>query len=488
MGSPNDLGWFAGVVTGDAARERQETPARPPVGIQGNSGKPLGAGGRVYGYERNARLADQLLIRDLAHFVRSSPAMFAPWWFTRSAWLSGTTTVEPAKDGSREPADYLEEAFGLGSFASRGRAQRGFEAYLADFLWAPFYGFGVHEEEWYAADGRDWLADWHYREPESINEWRTDEAERLVAVIQRPVGGWSSGARVIDANRILHLSHMRTGANWRGIGIGRVCHPHAADLDLLYRLMAAGAQRWGIGTPHAKINEMEVRQAHPAATKADFELLAANVAAQLKAYTSHELGHLVSGVGVHIEVVGGDHDPSGLIAQAQHHWWAISSAWMAQFLQLGSQGSSGSWSLGDVQKTTAERALVNTLEWIYGEINGPGRPGAGTVGRMLQFNFGDQLKPREYPRIWFEGIRVDDFIEQVSTLPGLQSAGLVTWQDADERKLRRGLGMAELDSTSARPPDSRRTGRPSRVSGASLFDQARGGGQQKLPLDEGGEG
>jgi len=468
------------VLSKEQAEEFQETPGAAEFGVvHGTSGKPL-QGGRVIGYERNAALSEAGLIRDANHYLRSQPSVFSGWWMTRSALMSGSTASVSPPDASDEPRQFLDEQFGVGEFRDAPRTRRNWEQYLGEFATDLYFGYGVHEEEYYREDGRDWLADWHYREPETINEAVPDEHEVLAGFIQRPLSPvWSSQdpsmVRFIRANQCVHLAHMATGANFRGIGLCRPIHPHAKDLEMVQQMLAVSTQRWGVGTPVGEINEKELKEANPGIKPAEIEAVRARTQQQLINWVSHAQAWFMRRHGVTIDILGGDQDPEPLLKAARYHERAILQVTLSQFLMLGGPDSSGSWSLGDVMEKAATRSLENVLQWIYGAINGRGRPGAGTVGRLMQWNF-PTLKPREYPRLAYSGLAIKAYVAQIASIPQLQASGAVTWQDEDEIDLRSTIGMQTLasdnrrDATARQMATSRAGGRPPRVPAASIVE------------------
>lgn len=432
-------------------KESQETPPRPPEGVAGSTGKPTRSG-RPYGYEHNRRLMDGGFIADFRKMMRS-PAPSKAFGLQRDLLLSADWTVDVPKGASQIAGEIMRRQFGLDEAAGAGELDAPFEEYVADMLEFAPAGFALFEEEYHAADGQDWLTGWRKREQDSIDRWELDYSERMVGVWQKPVfaqyadGGLAAQRRFIPANRLLHLVQYGSPTNPEGIGDFRPIWASWREQEKVYNLMMAGAQRYAIPSLDVLI-DIKIAEAHSAIDRPVREWLQAEIAAATswaEKYAAGERAYIVRPPWWVIGTFGANSlDVYQLVRQVEHYERVQLTAGFAQFLQLGSAGSGGSYSLGQVGVDTAIQAAQNKLDVVMNRINGPGRPGRGTVGRLLEWNL-KGLKPSEYPRLRYTGIKAKPFLEKLAELPALVGAGLLTRSPKTEEHIRDETGLPALE-------------------------------------------
>ncbi|MFN9900442.1 MAG: hypothetical protein ACK55Z_16970, partial [bacterium] len=71
------------------------------------------------------------------------------------------------------------------------------------------------------------------------------------------------------------------------------------------------------------------------------------------------------------------------------------------------------------------RAAINLCDLVASAVNGVDRRGAGTIGRLIAFNYGP-VDPSKLPRLQHTGLDTDDLAESLGMLPALVQAGLLT--------------------------------------------------------------
>lgn len=445
-------------VSGDVAREMQETPARAPEGVRGTSGHGLSLGKPAEVHEHNAKLRDGGFIRDFRKMLRSHASGMA-FALPRSLMQSAKWTVEVRKDASDEPADFLRVNFGLDEAEGAGHLDAPFSEYIGEMLTYKGCGFAVFEEEYEHRDGFDYLTGWRAREQDTLFEWVYDDRERLAGVRQR-AGIWAAGTgtRTVYANQMLHLVQTGSASNPEGIGDLRRIWAAWRDCEKVYNLMVVGAQRYAVPTPKVRI-DMEVAEKFGALQGKDrLKFYRAEMAAAkqwARRYCAGAESFIVVPDWWVIETFGANQlSVYELVRQIEHYERIQLTAGFAQFLQLGSAGSGGTFNLGAVHADIAVQAASGGLAGIRDRINGMAHPGRGTVGRLMKFNF-PSLKPREYPYLQFNGIEADPFMERIADVPALIAAGALTPDDAIEQRLRDRMKL------------------PSAEAGRSTFDRLR---------------
>ena len=192
--------------------------------------------------------------------------------------------------------------------------------------------------------------------------------------------------------------------------------------------------------------------------------------AQAQAFISTEQSYLVQTGAVAFEAYSAQSNftaaPLEVITKCDAQ---ISAAFLAQFADLGNT-ETGARSVGEIHLSVFRRAAINLCDIVASQINGVDRRGAGTVGRLIRWNFG-AVDPSKLPRLTHTGLDTDDLAESVNALPALVTAGLLTPDDELERAIRDRLGAGEL------PEDAQRSAQERTL-------QAKGGGGGVAALAE----
>ena len=106
--------------------------------------------------------------------------------------------------------------------------------------------------------------------------------------------------------------------------------------------------------------------------------------------------------------------------------------------------------------------------------DGPGvgvdRRGAGTIGRLIRWNYGP-VDPSKLPRLSHTGLDTDDLADSLGMLPALVQSGLLTPDDDLERAIRERLGAGDLPEAAQRSTLERTAAAGSVSPVASLAEQ-----------------
>ena len=100
------------------------------------------------------------------------------------------------------------------------------------------------------------------------------------------------------------------------------------------------------------------------------------------------------------------------------------------------------------------RAAINLCDIVASAVSGIDRQGAGTIGRLIRWNYG-LVDPSKLPRLTHTGLDTDDLADSLAALPALVQAGLLTPDDELERAIRERLGAGDLPEDAQRSPLSR---------------------------------
>ncbi len=486
------------------------SPARPELRELGDSGTPR-SGGTITGYERNSRLRGVRRWADQADEMLAVDPKLAEFEDTlRRTLLSAEWVFEPGPAGrgkgrrakkAQKLAEQWNRDWGLDG-GSRATMVDPWESQLSRSLRFVPVGFRYLEEVYGYRDGRVVLLKYADREPSAHGYWVFDErGQELLGVEQIPPtpylpwavptmpiptgqfgpGGITTGY-FIPASKLLLLTFGRTGQNFEGRGALRPCWQWYSYKQHAIDLLAIAAERWAVPTPHVEVNRQEAIDAGYTRDEVDTAVRDAQRSAQR--YMSGEEAWLSSIAGVNFKVFGGGaFDPSGHIETINHANQEMASAWGLAFLEMG-LGEVGSRALGQLLQEQSILAAVNILDTVAEAVNGPARPGGGTVARICGWNDSD-IQPDELPVLTHHGLRVDALGQLLPHLPNLVNTGVITPTDELEDAVLR-LGALRHRADLPREPEARLAGRVLSPPEVANFT-THGHREKPLPAPQAGE-
>ncbi len=423
--------------------DRQRGPSRPTPGVEGASGTPW-SGGNISGYEKQSTLYGALWARESVQMRRTDARLAASWAVRKQTALSASWRFEAGEDGdelSEKLAAYANEAFGLDG--QQGHLGCTFEATLTPMLEYVPVGFRYLEEVYHHAPDRDgvlrvWVR-YADREPTAHSAWnananRTD----IVSVTQAPP---SAGRKTIDAYKMVLLVRNRTGNNWEGIGVDRTVwwawNLKSHTLDQI----GIASDRWANPVPDVVIDRVLALQQYD---KTEVEAIRDAYTAQLQRMVSRDESVTWRPSWMTVENHGGPGtaDWSGLLGVVQWCDGELASAYTTEAMRLGLT-ETGARSVGEVHEQVLRRVVANDLDVIASVLGGPSRPGGGTIGRLIEWNFG-RVSDSKLPRLTHSGLDVDRFADALASLPALVSAGLLTADNEIENRVRDTIGADTL--------------------------------------------
>ena len=176
---------------------------------------------------------------------------------------------------------------------------------------------------------------------------------------------------------------------------------------------------------------------------------------QAQSYIAQEQSYLVENTAVKFSAFGSQagFNPDGALKVIQECDNQISQAFMAQFLNLGISDT-GARSVGEVHLSVFRRACINFLDLVASAISGQDRAGGGTIGRLINFNYG-KIESSKLPRLVHTGLDNDELTDALNSLPALVSSQLLTPDDNLERAIRQRIGAGELPIEAVRTSQDR---------------------------------
>lgn len=436
--------------------ESLEEKAQPIYKTYGISGTNL-LGGSISGKEQNPQLRGRNWVLTAEDMLATDPIVKRSWSVVKQTLLSAKWIFKPGIEGdqtSEELARFANEAFGFDGYA--GMMDISFEDqlnYLLEFI--PM-GWRYAEEIYYIekdsiGQEKIFLKKFADREPSSHQRWLSADGRNLEGVIQNMVGGVQP--EPIPSNKLLLLTLNKTGQNFEGVGLLRPCYWWWSQKQRTSNLLSIGVERWIIPTPKITVDrEIAERSGF---TDGELKAMIDEAVQQAQAYLVQEQGYLVENTAIKYDSYGNQagFNPDGALKVIQECDNQISQSFMAQFMNLGISDT-GSRSVGEVHLSVFRRACINFLDLIASSISGQDRRGGGTIGRLINWNYGC-IQPTKLPRLSHMGIDNDALSDALNSLPSLVQSQLLTPDDNLERAIRQRIGAGDLPVDATRSSQDR---------------------------------
>ena len=428
-------------------------------------------GGSISGYENNAKLTGLSWVNEAEEMLRTDPVVRRSWHMLRQTLLSATWRFIPGIENdplSEELARYANEAWGFDGHA--GQMRMSWEDQLAYlFEYVPL-GYRYAEEVYKVgldANGKTkiWLDYYADREPSAHSDWLSRDGQHLDGVLQNTVGITKTPAP-IPANKLLLLTLNKTGSNFEGIGMLRPVWWWWRTKQRVSNMMCVGLDRWAVPTPKVTIDRSVAEL--QGLNDSDIDSMVNDAEAQAAAFISSEQSYLIENAAIKFDTYAAQPNlyaqgPLDIIKECDNQ---ISQAFLAQFANLGITDT-GARSVGEIHLSMFRRAAINLCDIVASRVSGVDRSGAGTIGRLIKFNYG-AVEPSKLPRLVHTGLDTDDLAESLGMLGPLVQYGLLTPDDELERAIRERLGAGDLPEDAQRSAIER-TATANKGGGAALL-------------------
>lgn len=378
----------------------------------GNSGVFI-QGGRILNEDYNSQLNGKQAIKVYEQMRRSDATVNAALEAIKLPIQSADFEVDPASDDEvdHEIAAEINDQF-----------DHLLDAYLVEALTYLDFGYCVHEMVFEPMDilGRTRLgvSKLGYRKQTTIDAWETEDHQPGITQLDQH-GKYHS----IPEVKLIRLTRKQEGDNYQGISILRTAYRHWYIKDKLYKIDAVGHERHALG-----VLDVAVPTGANDKDKKKMRQLARNLRANEEAYLEHPVDWVVSFLDNKASSMR-DVEPS-----INHHDRQIMKNVLAQFLEIGSSGSSGTRSVSEDQSRLFELAVQSVAKYIVSVLQNT------FVKSYMDLNYTD----RDHPKLRVANL-ADDNIPIVSeAVAKFVTAGVLHPTKGDENTIRRMVGFIEL--------------------------------------------
>lgn len=298
---------------------------------------------------------------------------------------------------------------------------------LNDILLMFDYGFSVSEKI-FNVDSDNFLvySDIDLRPARTIRDFVVGPDGKILEVIQEGYKNGRNQRLSIPALYTQVYSWEKEGKNYWGRSLLRPIYKHWFYKEELYRIDAVRLDRWGIGTPKAKIAKGYTLK----------QLARTALEKMLTALRGHERGFIVTPEEVDIEIMTPKGSGAlGLMDSVNHHDVMMFRSILAQFMTTGNQenGNYGSTRSYTDMFLFAMQAAANFIEEEYGRQN---------IKTFCDLNF--EMGERPYPVLRAADIQKIEIGLVSEALSRFVTAKVITPDDDLESFFRKMYGWPRL--------------------------------------------
>lgn len=261
-----------------------------------------------------------------------------------------------------------------------------------------------------------------WRSPRSILYWRLNPKNGNLDHIRQLITGDLQRFVDIPGDFLLVSSIEKEGDLYEGVSLLRACYGAWKRKNLYLRLMAVGNERNAVPTPTAEIPDGKQNSK-------EYENLIAN----LTNYTSHQNAYMTWPSGWKIDFMKSNFDPEKLSKSIDFENTEIVSAFMANFLLLGST-QSGSRAVSMDQSEFFLGSLQYIADECVSAINHK------LIPQLIRMKYGPQ---ESYPKMKVTGISDKAGKELADALKALAEGQIVQPDDMLETHVRRRYQLPE---------------------------------------------
>jgi len=292
-----------------------------------------------------------------------------------------------------EIRDFVKYALFKGMGDTEGAKRKTFNEFISEVLTAIEFGFSAFEIVHKLVKNHPiygdfiGISDLGFRHQRSIIEWILEPNGSIRAVRQLFNGDLGLDT-LISGQHMLIFSIEKEGDNYEGISMLRPCYGAWFRKNIYRKLQAIGIERCAKGIPIGII-PAEMLGA------TDYESSVTNFQNLLDQLAAHEKNGIVLGAGFDIKELKISHDSEKVQAVIDSENIEMSKAFLANFMELGLQGNSGSFALGSDLSDIFLNGIQHIADMICEKIN------LNLIEPLVKAKYGEQ---ENYPTLRATGI------------------------------------------------------------------------------------
>lgn len=225
--------------------------------------------------------------------------------------------------------------------------------------------------------------------------------------------------------KLLYFILDMEGTNYEGISLLRSAYKHWYMKDTYYKIDAIASERQGLGFPIIK----SPAQAKPDDKRKAREI-AKNMRANSQAYADLPMGFTIEMLDMKANSI------KDVKEMVLHHDRQIMKSVLGTFMELGSQGGSGSYNLSEVLVNFFYLSEEYFARLIVEEFQ-------KAINELIDLNFG---KRKQYPTLEHGDFTAVNIEQMANALKSLSDANLIIPDDGIERKMRKIMHLPEIDA------------------------------------------
>lgn len=256
-----------------------------------------------------------------------------------------------------------------------------------------------------------------FRSQRTIERWNVNPlTAELESVTQMAYGDAQKTNVNMPAKFLTLFCIDREGQNYEGVSMLRAAYGPWLRKQNYLKLMAIGIEKFAVPTPILKVPDEKQNSTQ-------FN----NAVNVLKAYTSHQKNYVTLPVGWEIDTIKTDFDAQKVQSAIDAENREIVNAFLANFMELGSQGSTGSYALSNDLSDFFLSGLEHIADNICETFNN------GPIKEIINLNYGPQPV---YPKLKCSGISNKAGKELAEVMKLLVDGKVITPDDILEEHFR----------------------------------------------------
>lgn len=337
-----------------------------------------------------------------------------------------------------EPVDDSEEEIKLAEFVTHVLIDnmgtedhpKSFEKFKREALTSVEFGYSLFEitnkivfdDEFFGTyiglKGLDW------RSPKTIEEWFLTQGGELEGVRQEDNSDRVSNI-CLPGKFLLHIAAEMEGDNYEGISMLRPIYGNWLRKNIMRKIQMIGIERAATGVPIGVIPQGQLGTASQTALENS-----------LSRFVSHQRGYMTIPEGYDVKEFKITHDAEKVQSAIDSENVGMAKSFLANFMELGLNGSSGSFALGTDLSDIFLSGIAVYGDAIVSPVN------MKVIPSIIKWNFGER---RKYPKLKIEGINDKAGKEFAEVMDILTKGGLVQITDKLRTVIHKKYNLPDFD-------------------------------------------